>query len=328
MHHLIALLTQYGLAFVFVNVFAAQAGLPVPALPTLVLTGALLGVSTHSAPMLLGVAVLASLIADSGWFFAGRRIGRPVLRTMCRISLSPDTCVRRTEDIYARFGAPSLIVAKFIPGFAAVATALAGAVRTPYRTFVLFDALGAALWAGTAIGIGALFSGAVEGLLNTLAHLGEIGVALIALALLAFIAAKWWDRRRFYNELRMARITVPELAAMLDAGGPPGSRPLVLDVRSLASQRADGRIPGAIAVDEKTIEVRIPDADTDREVILYCACPNEASAARIAKLLKARGFTRVRPLAGGIDAWTKAGHAIERGDAVALERDDVVVLTA
>ncbi len=324
MHHLIALLTQYGLAFVFFNVLAAQAGLPLPALPTLVLTGALLGVSAHSAPTLLGVAVMASLIADSAWFFAGRRIGRPVLRTMCRISLSPDTCVRQTEDIYARFGAPSLIVAKFIPGFAAVATALAGAVRTPYRTFVLFDAIGAALWAGTAIGIGAMFSGAVEGLLNTLAHLGEIGVALIGVALLVFIAAKWWDRRRFYNELRMARITVPELAALLDAG----SAPMILDVRSLASQRADGRIPGAIAVDEKTVEVRIPDADSDREVILYCACPNEASAARIAKLLKARGFTRVRPLAGGIDAWTKAGHAIERGDDVTVGGDDVVVLAS
>jgi rhodanese-related sulfurtransferase len=89
---------------------------------------------------------------------------------------------------------------------------------------------------------------------------------------------------------------------------------------------AEGRIPGAITVDEKTIEVRIADADSDREVVLYCACPNEASAARIAKLLKARGFTRVRPLAGGIDAWLEAGYAIERGDAVPISTEDVVVL--
>ena len=127
-------------------------------------------------------------------------------------------------------------------------------------------------------------------------------------ALVVFVALKWWDRRRFFNELRMARITVPELAAMLDSG----TAPMILDVRSLDSQMADGRIPGAITVDEKTVEIRIPDSESDREVILYCACPNEASAARIAKLLKARGFTRVRPLAGGIDAWTQAGYAIER----------------
>jgi membrane protein DedA with SNARE-associated domain/rhodanese-related sulfurtransferase len=322
MHHLIALITEYGLAFVFINVLAAQAGLPLPAVPTLVLTGALLGVGNYSALSLLGIAVFAALIADSGWYLAGRLIGRRVLRTMCRISLSPDTCVRQTENIYSRFGAPSLMVAKFIPGFAAVATSLSGAVRTPYAMFLLYDAIGAAIWSGVAIGVGLIFSNAVEALLNTLARLGEVGIGLIVLALAVFIAMKWWDRRRFFNELRMARITVPELASLLASG----AAPVILDVRSLESQLADGRIPGAIPVDEKTVEVRIPDADSDREVVLYCACPNEASAARIAKLLKARGFTRVRPLAGGIEAWMEAGYALERGEALPLSTEEVVVL--
>ncbi len=315
MQHLIALLTEYGLAFVFVNVLAAQAGLPLPAVPTLVLTGALLGVGHYSAASLVGVAVAAALIADSAWYFAGTRIGRPVLRVMCRISLSPDTCVRQTETIYARFGAPSLVVAKFIPGFAAVATALSGAVRTPFATFVVYDALGAALWAGVAIGIGSLFSNAVESVLDTLARLGEIGVGLIVVALLVFVAAKWWDRRRFYDELRMARISVGELADMLDKG----TAPMILDVRTAEAREADGWIPGAIQVDEKTIAVHIPDDASNREVIVYCACPNEASAARIAKMLKARGFTRVRPLAGGIEDWVKAGHAIEQKKALIAE---------
>lgn len=309
MQHLIELITQYGLAFVFVNVLAAQAGLPLPAVPTLILTGALLGTGNYSAPSLLAVAVAAALISDSAWYVAGARHGRPVLRLMCRVSLSPDACVRQTEDIYARFGPPSLTVAKFIPGFAAVATALAGAVRTRFLTFVLFDAIGATLWAGAAIGIGYLFRGTIEELIATLARFGEIGLVLIVVALAIFVAAKWWDRRRFYNELRMARITVPELAEMLNAG----TAPTILDVRSLQSQMADGRIPGAVAVDEKTMAIVLPDSDSDREVIVYCACPNEASAARIAKLLKARGFTRVRPLAGGIEAWAEAGHPVERG---------------
>lgn len=308
MQHLVALIGEYGLAFVFVNVLAAQAGLPLPAVPTLVLTGALLGLGHYSAAALLAVAVGAALIADTAWYLAGTRIGRPVLRLMCRISLSPDTCVRQTETIYSRFGAPSLMVAKFIPGFAAVATALAGAVRTPFALFVVFDAIGAALWAGVAIGIGWLFRNAVESLLATLARLGEIGVGLIVVALVAFVALKWWDRRRFYNELRMARVTVAELAEMLDAG----TAPMILDVRTAEARAAGGWIPGAIAVDEKTIAIHIPDDHAEREVIVYCACPNEASAARIAKLLKARGFTRVRPLAGGIEDWVKAGHAIEQ----------------
>ena len=308
MQHLIELITHYGLAFVFVNVLASQAGLPLPAYPTLILTGALLGVGNYSAPSLVVVAVIAALISDTGWYLAGTRLGRPVLRLMCRISLSPDTCVRQTENIYARFGPPSLTVAKFIPGFAAVATALAGALRTRFLTFVFFDAIGAALWAGVAIGVGHLFSGAIEELINTLARLGEIGLGLILIALAIFVAAKWWDRRRFFNELRMARVSVEELAQMLNAG----TAPMILDVRSVASQAEDGRIPGAIAVDEKSIAIRIPDDESGREVIVYCACPNEASAARIAKMLKTRGFTRVRPLAGGIEAWMEAGYAIER----------------
>ena len=323
MQHLIALITEYGLLFVFVNVLAAQAGLPLPAVPTLVLTGALLGVGNYSAPALFGAAIAAALISDSGWYLAGTRIGRPVLRTMCRISLSPDTCVRQTESIYSRFGAPSLMVAKFVPGFGAVATALSGAVRTPYLVFLFFDAIGAALWAGVAIGVGALFSDAVETLLATLATLGEIGVGLIVFALAAFIALKWWDRRRFYNELRMARISVAELAQLVDAG----TAPMIVDVRTEEARNADGWIPGAIAVDEKTIAIRMPTDATDREVIVYCACPNEASAARIAKMLKARGFTRVRPLAGGLEEWAKAGYAIERGEVV-LAPDVVSVAIA
>lgn len=314
MQHLIALIGEYGLMFVFVNVLAAQAGLPLPAVPTLVLTGALLKVGHYSAGSLLLTAVAAALISDTAWYFAGTRIGRPVLRIMCRISLSPDTCVRQTETIYTRFGAPSLMIAKFVPGFAAVATALAGAVRTRFVTFVVFDAIGAALWAGVAIAVGSLFSDAVESLLATLTRLGEIGVVLVVIALAVFVALKWWDRRRFFNELRMARISVTELAAMLDAG----TAPMILDVRTDAARAAGGWIPGAIAVDEKTIAIHIPDDQADREVIVYCACPNEASAARIAKMLKARGFTRVRPLAGGIEDWVKAGHAIESGTPLAV----------
>ncbi len=309
MQLLIDLITKYGLAFVFVNVLCAHAGLPLPAVPTLVLTGALAGTGHYSLASLLAVAVVASVISDTGWYIAGQRIGRSVLKLMCRISLSPDTCVRQTETIYARFGAPSLMVAKFVPGFGAVATALAGAVRTRYLSFLFFDAIGAALWAGVAIGVGWLFSDAVDSLLATLQRLGAIGVTIVLAALAIFIGYKWWDRQRFFKELRMARITVEELNGLVTAG----TAPMILDVRSPWSQAEEGRIPGAIAVDDKTVEIHIADADAEREVIVYCACPNEASAARIAKALKSRGFKRVRPLLGGIDAWQKAGYAVERG---------------
>ena len=148
MSNLVTLIEHYGLALVFVNVLMLQAGLPVPAYPTLIVTGALAARSPYTLPGLVATAVAASVVADVGWYMVGRRFGGRVLKTLCRISLSPDTCVRQTETIFTRWGAPSLAVAKFIPGFASVATAMAGIVRLAPWRFVLFDAIGAALWSG------------------------------------------------------------------------------------------------------------------------------------------------------------------------------------
>ncbi len=314
MQALLELIQQYGLWFVFFNVLATQAGAPLPSYPTLIVTGALVASGGDtSIPQLILIAVIAALIADLGWYWAGTRFGRPVLRTLCRVSLSPDTCVRQTESIYTRFGTPSLLVAKFIPGFSAVATAMAGTLRARLAAFIFFDALGAALWAGVAVFIGILFKDTINQLLQTLAALGRIGLILICLAFAAFVATKWWQRQRFFNELRMARISVDELRELVEAG----SAPLILDVRSSASQQEDGRIPGAHLLDthqlnDKTFEITFPNFETGQEVVVYCACPNDATAARVAKLLKQRGFSRVRPLKGGIDAWIAAGYDVER----------------
>lgn len=151
MNSLLHLVEQYGLTVVFFNVFVEQLGAPLPAYPTLVVTGALLERSSYSTPLLLFIAVLAALIADFMWYLAGRRYGRKVMGTLCRISLSPDSCVRQTESVYLRWGASSLLVAKFIPGFASIASALAGALGTRRTSFIFFDSIGTALWAGSAI---------------------------------------------------------------------------------------------------------------------------------------------------------------------------------
>jgi membrane protein DedA with SNARE-associated domain/rhodanese-related sulfurtransferase len=308
MQYLVALIEQYGLAFVFINVLAVQAGIPVPAYPALIITGAFLARGGYSAPQLLATAVLASLLADFGWYHAGRRYGGRVLKTLCRISLSPDSCVRQTESIYARWGSRSLLVAKFIPGFASVATALAGIVGTKRWSFLLYDAGGAALWAAVPIGLGYLFRAAVDDLIAVLEQLGKFGVLLIAAGFAIFIATKWWQRRRFYKELRMARISVGELYRLIEEG----QKPMVLDVRTPASQERDGRIPGALPLSDADLDEKLADVSRDGEVIVYCSCPNEVTAARVAKLLMQRGFHKVRPLHGGIDAWVAAGFGVER----------------
>ncbi len=307
MEQLIELIQHYGLAFVFVNVLMLQAGLPVPAYPTLIITGALAARGGAPLAALAATAVVAALIADLTWYYAGRRYGSGVLKTICRVSLSPDSCVRQTESIFGRWGARSLAVAKFIPGFASVATSMAGVVRLPVWKFIAFDAVGALLWSGVAIGLGYAFSGAINQVLAVFETLGRIGLWLIAGGFLLYIAARWWQRELFIWQLRMDRVSVDELHEMMRAQR-VGK---VIDVRSPMSQALTGRIPGAISVDPNNMRVDLLAVEPDSEVIIYCACPNEHTAARLAKVLLQHGFKRVRPLQGGIDAWIAAGHDVE-----------------
>jgi membrane protein DedA with SNARE-associated domain/rhodanese-related sulfurtransferase len=306
MSYLLHLIEQYCLVVVFINVLAEQAGTPLPAYPTLVITGALAYRGEYSMAALLLVAVAAALAADFGWYLAGRRHGRKVMTILCRMSLSPDSCVRQTESIYLRWGAASLVVAKFIPGFASIASGLAGTTGTRRASFLLFDALGAMLWAGSAIFLGSLFSTTIDDLLNVLEQLGKGGVLLILAAFAVFIVGKWWQRLRFIKSLRMARISVGELYRLLQQG----DRPAIVDVRSPMAQQG-GRIPGAVVVAHDAVDTFAADVPSDGEVIVYCACPNEASAARVAKQLMQKGYRRVRPLHGGIDAWIAAGYSLE-----------------
>lgn len=302
------LIREFGLGLVLLNVFVEQAGVPVPAYPTLIVAGAFLAQDAGSTVALLAVAVLAAVLADTLWYLAGRRYGLGVLRTLCKVSLSPDSCVAQTESIFARWGAASMLFAKFIPGFASVATAMAGAVGLRYWKFLLFDALGALLWAGVAVALGWIFRDAISDILETLAALGRYGLALVAIALVAWVTSKWLRRQLFVRQLRMDRISADELYAMLQQNLPT----TILDVRSALTQAASGRIPGAVAIDMNRIADGVTGVPVDHEVVVYCACPNEASAVKVAEKLRALGFRRVRPLHGGIDAWIAAGLGIER----------------
>ena len=312
MQLLLTLVEQYGLWLVFANVFALQLGLPVPAYPTLIVVGAI-GARGHlDVVQVVAVATAASLVADFVWYFAGARHGRWVLKLVCRLSLSQDSCVRQTERIYDRWGAPSLMVAKFVPGFAAVATSMAGLVRTPLWRFALFDTIGAVLWSATAVGFGWVFRDAVNDVVAVFNQAGRLGLTALAVALGLYLAVKALRRQQLIRALRMERLSAEELNGLLS--GP--ERPLVIDVRPQASHE-QGRIPGAVWIDSHAFDASLgasglSDRST-REVIVYCACPNEASAAAVAKQLMRAGFKRVRPLHGGIDAWVAKGYALEPG---------------
>ena len=306
MELLLRLITEYGLLLVFVGVLVEQLGVPLPAYPLLMVTSALAARGQFNVVALLGTAVAACLIADTTWYLIGRALGRRVLRILCRISLSPDGCVRQTESVFTRFGAASLMVAKFVPGFASVATALAGAMHIRRTPFLVFALIGATLWVSVALTLGWLFSPAIDDIVNTLAQLGRWGLMLIALAAALFVAAKWWQRYRFNVQLRMARVSAPALAALIDGG----ERPLIVDVRSKAA-RDEGRIPGAIMVQGDAHAPEFAAHPRDALIVVYCACPNDASAVLAARKLLERGFSNVRPLAGGFDAWVAMGRGVE-----------------
>jgi membrane protein DedA with SNARE-associated domain len=267
MSKLVAYVTKYGVALVFGNVLVEQIGIPIPALPTLLVAGSLARGGKLSLLTLLAAAVGASLAADTIWYFLGRRYGHRVLKTLCRVSLSPDSCVRQTEGIFEKWGMASVVVAKFITGFSTVAPPLAGAMGAKLPAFLFYDALGTILWAGGALLVGFIFHRAIEDVLAFLESLGTGALYLLAAALVLFVLFKWWQRRRFYKALRMARISVEELRKLFEKG----EKPVVVDVRHEGERRRDPRrIPGAMTMGISEIDAKLPGIPPEVEIVLYC----------------------------------------------------------
>ncbi|MDE2051103.1 MAG: DedA family protein/thiosulfate sulfurtransferase GlpE [Gammaproteobacteria bacterium] len=291
----------------FLLVLLQQAGVPYPITPVLIVAGA---VSVHGhlpAAAVIGLAVAAAFIADLGWYAAGFRFGGRALKALCALSLSPDSCVSQTERWFGRFGTRVLVIAKFVPGLGLVSTAMAGVARADLDGFFLYDLIGNSLWASTAVGLGVLFHDAVGDILRALAELGYWGIALLAAALAAFLGVRLRQRYMLIRELRSARISVSELKALVDRG----PLPVIIDALAPVSRQREGMIPGAIPVETLRLDSGAATVPFDAEVIVYCACPNEASAARIAQQLIRMGCIRVRPLTGGIYAWKDAGFDVE-----------------
>ena len=277
-------------------------------MPVVLLAGARANDDPIFGVYALALSVLACSIADLAWFWAGRRYGYRVLKLLCRVSLSPDSCVRQTETNYERRGAATLVIAKFIPGLATVAPPVAGALGLSVPAFLVYNGAGALLWSGIGLILGLVFHDQIDRMLDWLAELGGHAFLLVVVLAALYVAYRAWDRWRFLKSLRTARIGVDDLYAMMNRG----EEPVVLDVRSRTHRALDGRrIPGARPVDLDDLESTLAGIPRDRDVVVYCACPNEASAVNVAMLLRDRGIRSVRPLAGGIEAWVAAGLSIE-----------------
>ncbi len=262
------LLAQYGLLIVFVNVLLAQLGLPLPAVPMLIIAGAFAATGQINLAAIFGVALAASMLGDLPWYFAGRRYGYRIMRTLCRIAIEPDSCVKQTETIFERWGAPSLLVAKFIPGFATVAPPLAGAMRLSLLRFIVFSAAGALLWVAVPVFAGMLFSAQVEQALAWVERMGTRGVTVAAVIVAAYVGVKLIQRHLLIRHLRSVRVNAYGLRKMIQAGAPL----VVLDARSHTARKLDPRhIPGAIAINFAEAEKALKTGLHDHDIVVYCS---------------------------------------------------------
>jgi membrane protein DedA with SNARE-associated domain/rhodanese-related sulfurtransferase len=314
MHSIVQFLLKNGYPVLFAAVFANQVGLPVPAILFLLAAGALAGSGRLSLIPALGLALCASVLADLPWYEAGRRWGDRILHFIYGLAIDPDAAERRSKENFARYGARVLLAAKFVPGLDAAAPPLAGLSGISRLRFLAFDAAGSGLWSGVYAGLGYAFTRDLGRVAAYATRMGQL-LALLALAgLCVYLGRKLARWHRFMREFRLARITPEELKAKLDAGEPV----FIVDLQGRWSDAREREgIPGARRIDPRKLEryraydIKTPDPlPRDREVVLYCDTPHEFTSARVALAMQQRGFSRVRPLEGGLRAWKERGFPV------------------
>jgi membrane protein DedA with SNARE-associated domain len=259
---------QHGEIVLFLYVFADQLGVPIPAAPVLIAAGGLAAAGRLSLPGAVGLGVLATLTADLIWYAVGRSRGGRVLGFLCRVSLEPDSCVRRTEDVFLRHGVRFLLFAKFVPGLGTVGPPLAGILGVGVLRFSLYSAMGAFFWAGAWMVLGYIAGQAVERVVTRAGQLGAVVAVTLGLIIVGYVVVKWVQRQRFLRSLRIARISPDELSGQLAIG----SRPFIVDLRSAVDVGLTPYVlPGAVRLAPTDIEQSRVELPRDRDVILYCS---------------------------------------------------------
>src|SRR5690348_1825798 len=304
------LLDQFGALIVFLNTLIHEAGLPAPLTPTVLVAAAAMSDVAKQTAQLTAAIVVGSVLGNAIWFALGRKYGSRVLTRLCRLSLSPQSCVTKTGAAFGRWGSALLVVGRFIPGVSLVAPPIAGALGMPWPRFLLVSALGAALWALPMILLGYLLKDVLASLVRELQD-SRVGVALLIAGIVAVYLA--WRYVRRQQAMRIKGVPRVEPAA-LNAELASASAPLVIDVRSDDAAAVPGpHLPGARFHSLKTLHTLPLDQLAGRAVVLYCACPEEASAAMGALVLQGRGHLDARALKGGIEAWVDAGFEAPLG---------------
>jgi len=302
------ILVTYSYLLLFAWVLVEQFGIPLPATPVLLAAGALSAEHRISFGAALFAGLFACLTADTTWFLIGRRYGHHVLRILCKLSLEPTICVRRTQDSFGKRRGVTLMFAKFVPGLATLAAPVAGQNGMGLGPFLFFDAIGATLWLTALLTAGRLFGDALKRDPSLLDWVGRFSGAILVAAILGFFIGRVYRRRMVLKKLVASRLEPEDLKTQLDAG----EEVYIVDLRHPLELLADPyTLPGAFHFSPDALAARHLEIPRDRDVVLFCTCPSEATAAKTAMTLHKLGIQRVRPLRGGYDEWKRLGFPLD-----------------
>ncbi|HEV2484600.1 MAG TPA: rhodanese-like domain-containing protein [Terracidiphilus sp.] len=303
-----SLLPMYEYLLLFAWVLVGQLGIPLPAAPILLAAGAFSAQHELNFAFTLLAGLVGSLTADIAWFLVGRKYGQQVLRLLCKLSFEPAVCVRRTREAFVRHRAITLLIAKFVPGLGTLASPIAAQSGLGFGFFFLFDSLGSALWLGSLLAVGRFFGDLLRRDPRLLDWAGRFSGVLLALGILGFIVWRVIRRQMILKQLFAGRLEPEKLKRQLDAG----EKMFIVDLRHPLELLPDPyTLPGAVHFSPETLAARSDEIPRDRDIVLYCTCPSEATAARTAMTLHKLGIERVRPLRGGYGEWKRLGFPVE-----------------
>jgi membrane protein DedA with SNARE-associated domain/rhodanese-related sulfurtransferase len=302
------ILLVYGYVLLAGWVLVEQLGIPLPAMPVLLAAGALSAEHELNFGLAFLVSLAAALVADSVWYLVGRRYGHHVLRLLCKLSLEPTICVRKTQDSFGRRRELTLVIAKFVPGLATLAPPVAGENGMSYGRFLFFDSIGASLWLLVLLAVGRFFGDLLKRDPSLLDWVGRFSGALLVAGIVGFFLMRLNRRRMQLKELVDARVEPADLKSQLDAG----EEVYIVDLRHPLELLPDPfTLPGAVHFSPDALAERHTEIPRDRDIVLFCTCPSEATAAKTAMTLYKLGIERVRPLRGGYDEWKRLGFPVE-----------------
>ncbi|MFM0033552.1 VTT domain-containing protein [Paraburkholderia strydomiana] len=297
--------STWGGAVVFLNVLLTRLGVPIPAVPVLLFAGSAIAAGTLSFWPILGAAVLGAVLGDGAWFTAGRLYGRKLLALLGRLSPAVDFRVETARSLFERFGVPLVSISKFVPGLGFITPPLMGTTAVDIRIYAVWDLASALAWATFWLLGGAAAQRELHMLHDFVESRGGTIADILVGAALIFLLYRLYQRRRERRRLADAA------SAHHAAGGWRRIAPSrVLDARPDTPAFEPRRIPGALALDPHSPE-QIDGALRAHDMVIYCICPDSATAVEVTQHMRSNGYTRIRALRGGLDAWERRGFPVE-----------------